>query len=505
MDSGNKKIVKNTALLYIRMLLSMGIGLYSVRIVLEALGDIDFGIYNVVGGIVTMLAFFNNALSSTTQRFLSYENGRRNDSYLKDIFNNSMSIYILICILILVISETVGLWIVNEYLIIPENRIKAANIIYQFSILSFIFSILVAPYNAAVIAREKMEVFAYISIAESIIKLGLVYFLLFLQTDKLVLYGFMMMIINFVILVVYHFYCGRKFAECNYHWRLDKELSMKIGSFAGWSVLGAFSNIFSNHGLNILLNRFFGVIVNAARGIAYQVNGALNTCVQNFLIAVRPQIIKSYASGNMPRLNELLILSTRVSFYLMYIITIIFSFNIDAILGIWLGSYPKFTAEFVCFVLISTLINILAQPLVMLIMATGKIKKYQLLSALNNLLVFIISFLLLKVFGNPYLPFYILIVSNILYYILSLCICNRMIRLPIKQYGRAVFRLVFVCCISLVIIWNIPDLSADIFNQLVLSAIIDVIICGLLIGLFDMSKSERAYIINTINNRIKFK
>lgn len=503
MESGNKKIIKNTALLYIRMLLSMGIGLYSVRIVLAALGDIDFGIYNVVGGIVTMLAFLNNALSTTTQRFLSYENGKNNESRLNDIFNNSMSLYVLICLLILVLSETVGLWIVHEILVIPENRVVAANIIYQLSILSFIFIILVTPYNAAVIAREKMEVFAYISIAESIIKLGLVYLLLVLHTDKLILYGFMIMVSNLIVLVVYHIYCRKRFPECNYHWKLDKVLAKSIASFAGWSILGAFSNIFSNHGLNILLNRFFGVIVNAARGIAYQVNGALNTCVQNFLIAVRPQIIKSYASGDASRLNELLILSTRVSFYLMYVITIIFTFNVEAILKIWLGSYPEFTAKFVCLVLVSTLLNILAQPLVMLIMATGKIKRYQILSSLNNLLVFIVSFLLLRVFNDPYLPFYVLVGSNVTYYVISMCTCRKLIQLYIKHYRRALTRLILVCGFSFAIIYNIPDFSTGIYNRLIISTGVVIVVCGLLIGLFDTSKLERRHIKNLVINRIK--
>lgn len=491
MNSGNKKIIKNTALLYARMLLSMVIGLYSVRIVLEALGEVDFGIYNVVGGIVTMLAFFNNALSSTTQRFLSYENGKNNVSRLRDIFNNSMSIYLLLCVFILIVAETVGLWAVNKYLIIPKDKILAANIIYQFSIFSFIFSILVAPYNAVVIAREKMEVFAYISIVESIIKLGLVLILLYVDTNKLVLYGFMMMSINLAILGVYYVYCRRRFAECNYIWRIDKLLSKEIGSFASWNIWGAFSNIFSNQGLNILLNRFFGVIVNAARGIAYQVNGALNTCVQNFLLAVRPQAIKSYAAGDYSRMNELLILSTRISFYLMFVITLIFIFNIDAILKLWLGSYPDYTSEFVCLVLISTLLNILAQPLVMLIMATGKIKNYQFFSGLNNIIVFPLSYLFLRIFDNPYIPFYVLIGSNITYYTISLINCNQVVTIPKRQYFTAIIKLVIVCICNLIVLCSLPQFISNIYNNLVISIMVIMLVSIIFIILFDLTKIER--------------
>lgn len=484
------------------MLLSMVIGLYSVRIVLEALGEVDFGIYNVVGGIVTMLAFFNNALSSTTQRFLSYENGKNNESRLRDIFNNSMSIYLLLCVFILIVAETVGLWAVNKYLIIPEDKIYAANIIYQFSIFSFIFSILVAPYNAAVIAREKMEVFAYISIVESIIKLGLVVILLYVDTNKLILYGFMMMSINLSILGVYYAYCKRRFAECTYTWKIDKLLAKEIGFFASWNIWGAFTNIFSNQGLNILLNRFFGVIVNAARGIAYQVNGALNTCVQNFLLAVRPQLIKSYAAGDYSRMNELLILSTRISFYLMFVITLIFIFNIDAILTFWLGSYPDFTSKFVCLVLLSTLLNILAQPLVMVIMATGKIKNYQLFSGLNNIIVFPLSYVFLRIFDNPYIPFYVLIGSNITYYIISLINCNQVVTIPKRQYYTAIIKLVVVCVCNLIVLYGLPHFIPNIYANMMITLIIIISVCSVSIALFDLTTIERKQIWNLILSKM---
>lgn len=484
------------------MLLSMVIGLYSVRIVLEALGEVDFGIYNVVGGIVTMLAFFNNALSSTTQRFLSYENGKNNESRLRDIFNNSMSIYLLLCVFILIVAETVGLWAVNKYLIIPEDKIYAANIIYQFSIFSFIFSILVAPYNAAVIAREKMEVFAYISIVESIIKLGLVVILLYVDTNKLILYGFMMMSINLSILGVYYAYCKRRFAECTYTWKIDKLLAKEIGFFASWNIWGAFTNIFSNQGLNILLNRFFGVIVNAARGIAYQVNGALNTCVQNFLLAVRPQLIKSYAAGDYSRMNELLILSTRISFYLMFVITLIFIFNIDAILTFWLGSYPDFTSKFVCLVLLSTLLNILAQPLVMVIMATGKIKNYQLFSGLNTIIVFPLSYVFLRIFDNPYIPFYVLIGSNITYYIISLINCNQVVTIPKRQYYTAIIKLVVVCVCNLIVLYGLPHFIPNIYANMMITLIIIISVCSVSIALFDLTTIERKQIWNLILSKM---
>lgn len=473
------------------MLLSMGIGLYSVRIVLEALGDIDFGVYNVVAGIVTMLAFLNNALSSTTQRYLSFEEGKGNTNRLKEIFSNSILIYLIFCIVIIILSETVGLWIVNKYLVIPPEKVFAANVIYQFSILSFIFSILVTPYNAIVIARERMGVFAYISIAESVVKLGMVFLLLCISSNKLILYGFMMMLINFMVLAVYHIYCRRKFSECQLSISLNKGLAKELSGYAGWSVWGAFSNIFSNQGVNIILNRFFGVIVNAARGIAYQVNGALNTCVQNFLLAVKPQLIKSYAASDYTRMNELLILSTRVSFYLMFIITLIFVNNISSILAIWLGSYPEYTSKFVCLVLISTLINILAQPVVMLIMASAKIKRYQILSGVNNILVLPLSYIFLRIYENPYIPFYILIGTSVTYFVISILCCNKIVKLPARIYFGSIFKIIIVCVLTYLVLHILPTYSGNIYRGLAVSILLTIIICSIFILSLDMSNAER--------------
>ena len=250
----NKRIAKNTAFLYFRMVLTMFIGLFSVRIILNVLGEEDYGIYNVIGGVVTMLAFLNNSLSSATQRFLSFELGKKNKKDLHSIFCNSMSLYIWVCVILLVLAETLGLWFVNNKLVIPDERMIAANWIYQFSIISFLCTILSSPFNAAIIAHEKMRIYAYVSIAESLLKLALIYSILVLDGDKLSIYGFFMMLVSILVFVFYMVYCLMKFEETKYRYIYDKNKIKEIGGFVGWGVWGALSNIFKSQGINILLN-----------------------------------------------------------------------------------------------------------------------------------------------------------------------------------------------------------------------------------------------------------
>ena len=294
----------------------MVIGLIAVPIVLRSLGEVDYGIYNVVSGIVTMLAFLNNALSSTTQRFLSFELGRNSTENCRRIFSTSLSIYILFCVLIIVLGETIGLWFVNYKLNIPPDRMAAANWIYQFSLVSFIFSVLSAPYNAAIIAHEKMNIYAIVCIGEALLKLGLVIGLLYLGGDRLILYGMFMMIMSALVFVSYAIYSRNKFSECRFSLKMDKDTAKQISGFAGWGVFGAVSNIFKNQGINIILNQFFGVLVNTARGLAFQVDAAVNTLIQNFFLATKPQLIKSYSAGDTDGMFRLVDVSTKVGYYL---------------------------------------------------------------------------------------------------------------------------------------------------------------------------------------------
>lgn len=480
------------------MALTMFIGLFSVRIILQVLGEDDFGIYNVVGGIVTMLAFLNNSLSSATQRFLSFAMGKNSKEELRSIFCNSMTLYILVCIILLLFAETIGLWFVNNKLVIPENRMIAANWIYQFSVISFLCIIIESSYNAVVIAHERMSVYAYISIAEAVLKLAMIYALLVLGGDKLILYGFFLMLISIAIFLFYMVYCLRRFEETKYHFTFDKKIIKEMGNFAGWGVWGALSNIFKGQGLNILLNIFFGPVVNASRGIAYQVEGAVNTLVQNFYTAMRPQLIKSYAAGEQSDMFRLLYMSTRLGYYLMFLVYLVLIPECSLILTFWLGQIPENTIEFTKLVLISQLFIILANPLMTAIHATGKVVKYQFWSGCIFILVLPVSYVALKINNNCFWPFVILIISSVAYWILTIERCIKQINLSLKDYSRLIIKILFVSCILICGASLICNWMDEGWSRFIVVSCYTFIMGLLAIAFIDCTKSERNLVLSFI-------
>ena len=294
--SNNKRIAKNTLLLYFRMILTMLVTLYTSRVVLNTLGVEDFGIFNVVGGIGVMFSVLNSAMSSATQRFLSFELGQNNKEQFTKVFSMSITIHALIALIIFVLAETIGLWFLNTHLVIPADRLVAANWVYQCSVLSFMVTILSVPYNASIIAYERMGAFAYISILEVSLKLLVVFMLQWIMVDKLKLYAVLLLVVALIIRLVYGFYCKLKLEGCNYIWIKDKQLFKTLASYAGWNLWGNLAAVGMDQGVNVLLNIFFGPIVNAARGIAYQAGSAVRLFVSNFQMAVNPQIVKRFAS-----------------------------------------------------------------------------------------------------------------------------------------------------------------------------------------------------------------
>ena len=290
-SENNKRIAKNTFLLYFRMLFTMGVSLYTSRVVLNTLGVEDFGIYNVVGGVVVMFSFLNSSLATATQRFLNYEMGQGNALKLEKVFSIALTGHYLIALSVILLAETIGLWFVSTQLEIPAERMHAALWVYQFSILTLAVSIISVPYNAVIIAHERMKVFAYVSIAEVSLKLTVVFLLVYLSFDKLVLYAFLLLVVAVIVRMIYATYCKRNFTECKYRFIFEKDLFAQMFCFSGWMFTGTLSNLFSSQGVNILINMFFGPIQNAARGIAYQIQGTVNAFVTNFMVAVQPQIV----------------------------------------------------------------------------------------------------------------------------------------------------------------------------------------------------------------------
>ena len=297
-SENSKRIAKNTLLLYIRMLFAIIVGLYTSRVVLQTLGVDDYGIYSVVGGIVAMLAFLNSAMTAASQRFISFELGTQNYQRLKEVFSTSINIHLAIAGIILVIAETIGLWFLNTHMNIATDRMTAANWVYQCSVLTFVMTVVSVPYNACIVAHERMKAFAYISIVEVVLKLVIVYLLLILSADKLISYAILVLGVSLVVRIIYGVYCKRNFEECTYHFSFNKKLFKEMFAFASWSIIGNLGFSLKDQGSNIVLNIFCGTAINAARGVALQVNGIISNFSNNFIMALNPQIIKHYAAGN---------------------------------------------------------------------------------------------------------------------------------------------------------------------------------------------------------------
>lgn len=448
----NTRLARNTLLLYVRMLITMLIGLFSVRIILRALGETDYGIYNVVGGVITMLAFLNNTLSSTTQRFLSYEMGQKDGKY-KEIFRTSISLYLLFCVALIIFGETVGLWFVNHKLTIPDERMFAANCVYQFSIISFVFTVLSAPYNAAVIAHERMSFFAYVSIMDALCKLLICYVLLYVSSDKLIVYSALMAMMSISVFVLYVIYCNVQKLECTFKWLLQKEYISKIATFAGWGTFGALANIFRAQGINFLLNIFFGPLVNTARGIAYQAETALLTLVQNFYIAVRPQAIKSYSEGYVSQTINLILFATKVGYAIILLLFSITVFEAPFIFNLWLGNTSDLTIIYFRIIMVSVLFEALVTPLTMLVHANGNVKNYQFFSGLLTTSSLLFAYIFLRASDDKVVPMLAIPLVAVLLLVNVIIQVNRLMHFPLHEYMILLFRLfiaTILVCLSIV-------------------------------------------------------
>lgn len=435
MSSENtKRIAKNTIFLYIRMLIMMIVAFYTSRVILNALGVEDFGIYNVVGGVVAMFSFLTGTFTSATQRFLNYEMGLGNKKRLQEIFSMSIMLNIVIAVVIIILSEIIGVWFINHKLVIPPERLVAAHWVFQFSLLAMAVTIVSTPYNAVIIANERMNVFAYISIIEALLKLGIAALVFFVGGDKLIVYGFLVFLVAVIVRMIYSLYCKRHFQECHYKFYWDKKLFQEMGSFAGWNMYGNFSFVMITQGLNMLLNMFFGPIVNASRAIAVQVQSAIQSFATNFTLAVNPRIIQDYAQGNKEEMFRLVFFSSKYSFFLLLLLASPVLLETESILKIWLGQVPEYSVVFVRLVLIQMLVRVLQSPLHTLMHASGKMKVYQLIDGSLLLLNIPISYFLLQCGGDAMVVFVVLIVITLIELVALLYIARFVAEFPIKGF-----------------------------------------------------------------------
>ena len=397
----NQRIAKNTLMLYLRMILLMAVNLYTSRIVLQALGIENYGIYNAVAGFITMFSMVSASLSTAISRYLTFVLGEGNRDKLHIVFNTSIIIQLFLSLLIVILVETIGVWFLNTKMTIPSDSMAAANWVLQFALITFIFNLLSVPYNALLIAHEHMSAFAYIGIVEGIANLLAAFVVLYSHTNSLILYAAIMCIVAIGIRIIYTAYCKKHFKESAFEFKFDGGLLKHMFGFAGWNFFGSISGILRSQGINILFNIYNGPAVNAARGLAVQVNSAVTKFSTNFYTAVQPQITKLFASGNTEESCKLVIRSSRLSFYLLMFISLPVIFEIDFLLNIWLSEVPKHTGAFIQIIVINSLYDSFSQPLIHLMLATGNIKKYQVVVGCINLLNFPVAWLILKVGFAP--------------------------------------------------------------------------------------------------------
>lgn len=482
----------------------MGVGLYTSRVVLNTLGIEDFGVYNIVGGIVVLFGFFNSAMSAATQRFLSFDIGKNDTIQLNKTFNATLNIHFFIAIIVLVLAETVGLWFVNYKLNLPEDRMNAVNWVYQFSVLTFLFGIIQVPYNALIIARERMNVYAYISIFEVVFKLLIVYLLVVLDFDKLKLYAILLFAIAFSVRLIEKEYCKRYFEESKYSFHYDNEYTKILLSFSGWSLFGNIAAIARSQGNNILLNLFFGTILNASYGIAMQVQGVVSTFVSNFQMAVNPQIIKQYAAGNTEQSLKLIYQSSKLSFFIMFIIASPIIFNVDYVLELWLKSTPSYTSAFVVLSLINILIDTISGPLMVAAQAQGNIKWYQIVIGTLIFLCLPISYLMLKLYNDPKVIFMIIIVVNLITLFLRTQFLKRMIDFKVLDFFKNVLLKIILVILLFIIIFylliNNLDLESDLI-EFIMKTICIMTANIIIIYFIGINQEERNFILSFVRKK----
>ena len=498
-SENNKRIAKNAGMLYIRMLLTMAVTLYTSRIVLNVLGVEDYGIYNVVGGFVTMFGFLNSSMASATQRFFSFEIGKRDFPQLARVFSMSVNIHFIIAVIIFVLAETVGLWFVDTQLTIPAKRMGAAQWVYQFSIFTFLVGVVSVPYNAAIIAHERMGVCAWVSIIEVSLKLLMVFMLIWFGFDKLKLYAVLMFMVALIIRFIYGIYCSRNFPESRFRWFWDQALFKLLLSYAGWNLWGQTSSVLKGQGVNILLNIFFGPAVNAARGIAYQVQGAVNLFVSNFQMAMNPQIIKSFAIDDMKYMHQLIFQGAKYSFFLIFTLSLPIILETEILLKFWLKIVPEYTRVFTQLAIINILIESLSGSLVAAAQASGKIKLYQ--GVVGGLYLFIlpISYLFLKLGFLPQVTLWISIAMSVIITLVRLIILRRLVQVSIKYFLVKVVLKTFIVSISALIlplvIHLIIEESLYRLILVVFTAMISTVYATYLLGL---NKNEKLYFLQSI-------
>ena len=485
----------------------MAINLYTSRVILEALGVEDYGIYNVVGGFVAMFSVLSKALTSASTRFINFEMGKGNADRLKSVFATSLSIQWVLAIIIAILCEAVGIWFVNNKMVIAPERLFAANWVFQFSIITFCSTLITVPYNAAIIAHERMKTFAYVSIFEGLAKLGISFAVMVSPIDTLIFYAAMLGLLQLSIQAMYRIYCKRNFAECNTKLLFDRQMVREMSGYAGWTLVGTSASVIRNQGGNILINLFFGPSVNAARGVANQVLHAIHGFVTNFTMALDPQITQNYASGNYDYMMKLVYKGARLAYFMLLLLGLPIIINADQILHIWLKQVPDYAVVFTQLTIIFTMLGSLSHPLIKAQQATGKVRNYQLVVGGLNLLNIPLSYVVYKLGGSPETFIYVAIGCELICLAARLYMLRANVPISISNFMHdVVFRITLATCISVALpLLLIHIITSDNFFFLLVHCIATVFWTVMVILFVGCTKSERAIIfgkIKVIKNKI---
>ena len=506
MESNKKRIIKNTGFLYILMFITMCISFMTTRIVLDKLGISDYGVYNIVGGFISMFTVLNSILQTGTRRFLALNLGKGDKNVIKETFSTAFVIHLAIACIVTIFIETVGLWFLNYKLNIPNDRMTAANWIFQFSMISIFLNITQTPFTAAVTAHEKFNIYAYISIFDAIAKVIIVYLLVIIPGDKLIIYGLLILIVNFIVIFIYRIYCIKHFNECRFSLKVNKKIFNEMVQFSGWSTLGHFSAVLNSHGISIILNLFFGTTINAARGLANTVTYTIRQFVDGFIAASQPQLIKLYGAGNIHEFHHLIFTISKYTLFLLSIIITPVILEIDFVLNIWLNVVPSYTPIFIKITIIICLLSYSNNMLDQGVVAAGYMKQLTCITTPMYLLDLPLTYLVLKLGGTPPTAYMVGALPLFLAFLSNLYILKRYTKFPAKKYFLSVFlkNLLLLSVASIIPAYIQSRMSYGVERFLIVCSV-SVICTVTILYCLALDKNARIMINNKIKSKMKFK
>lgn len=504
--SSNRKIAKNTAFLYVRMLFVLIVSLYTSRVVLRTLGVVDFGVNNVVAGFVSMFAFLNSTLTNSIQRFYNFELGKNGVCGMQKVYQTSIIIQVVLAVITVLAVETIGVWYLETKMVIPADRIVAARWVFQCAVAGLAFVIMGIPYSSAIMAHEKMDYYAIVGILDAVFKLALVFALPHIPYDKLIMYGCLTLSVNILNFLLYFVYSKLKFKELKFKLVYYKDLFKAMLSFSGWNVVGTFANMLKGQGVNMILNIFFGPVVNAARGIAYQMMNALQGFTSNIVAAFRPQLVQSYAVGNYQRVKNIFYSESKISYILMSALVVPVIIEMPYLLDLWLGkdAVPDYTVPFANLVLLNMLISTLNTPCTQIVHATGRVKTYQIVYSVLITSILPISWIVLKLGGNPVSVFIVSLAVTFMNQVISLFVVKSVFEYSIKEY----LKMVIMPCLTVTVLlpvvpFLVSKLMAISFSRLVVVCLLDIVLAILIAYAFVLNANEKQMALSIVDKLIK--